>query len=206
MINIFFDMDGTLIDSARAIVAAVNEIRQLMHLPELSREHILYTINTPGVDWAKEFYNIDDFEHSSFKNGFEEYFIKHYNESVELFEGVKELLEFLKHKQCFLALATNAPQSSLSRILKKHNILLFFDAVVGVSDEMKPKPDPQMLHFLQKQAKYHHSVFIGDSQKDRECALNAKISYYNARWYEKEIKDDEFNSAEGLKALLEKYL
>lgn len=206
MINVFFDMDGTLIDSAGAIVAAVNEIRSLLCLSELSREKILYTINTPGIDWAKELYNMNDFEHSSFKNGFDKYFIKHYNESVTLFEGVKELLEFLKQKDCFLAIATNAPQSSLSNILAKHNIMPFFDALLGVSDKVRPKPDPQMLELLQKQAKYEYSVFIGDSQKDRECAMNAKLTYYHARWYEKEIKNDEFNNAQSLKALLEKHL
>ena len=59
MINVFFDMDGTLIDSANAISAAVNEIRKELKLNPLSRQVILDIINTPGMDWAKELYNID---------------------------------------------------------------------------------------------------------------------------------------------------
>lgn len=38
MINVFFDMDGTLIDSANAISCAVNEIRNELNLSPLSRE------------------------------------------------------------------------------------------------------------------------------------------------------------------------
>lgn len=58
MINVFFDMDGTLIDSANAISCAVNEIRNELNLSPLSREKIMQTINTPNVDWAKELYTI----------------------------------------------------------------------------------------------------------------------------------------------------
>ncbi|EAI2530764.1 HAD family hydrolase, partial [Campylobacter coli] len=47
MINVFFDMDGTLIDSANAISCAVNEIRNELNLSPLSREKIMQTINTP---------------------------------------------------------------------------------------------------------------------------------------------------------------
>ncbi|EIJ7334107.1 HAD family hydrolase, partial [Campylobacter jejuni] len=52
MINVFFDMDGTLIDSANAISCAVNEIRRDLNLTPLSREIIMQTINTPNIDWA----------------------------------------------------------------------------------------------------------------------------------------------------------
>lgn len=206
MINVFFDMDGTLIDSANAISCAVNEIRNELNLNPLSREKIMQTINTPNIDWAKELYNIDNFHHSSFKDGFEKYFIKHYEQSVVLFEGIIEILDFLKNKNCFLAIATNAPQSSLTSILKKHNIIPYFDKILGVSIGIEPKPHPQMLHLLMSEAPYQKSIFIGDSQKDKECAKNANIPYYHAKWYQKNLKENEFNNAAMLKAFLQMHL
>ncbi len=206
MINVFFDMDGTLIDSANAIACAVNEIRNELNLNPLSREKIMQTINTPNIDWAKELYNIDNFHHSSFKDGFEKYFIKHYEQSVVLFEGIIGILDFLKNKNCFLAIATNAPQSSLTSILKKHNIIPYFDKILGVSIGIEPKPHPQMLHLLMSEAPYQKSIFIGDSQKDKECAKNANIPYYHAKWYQKNLKENEFNNAAMLKAFLQMHL
>lgn len=206
MINVFFDMDGTLIDSANAIACAVNEIRNELNLNSLSREKIMQTINTPNIDWAKELYNIDNFHHSSFKDGFEKYFIKHYEQSVVLFEGIIGILDFLKNKNCFLAIATNAPQSSLTSILKKHNIIPYFDKILGVSIGIEPKPHPQMLHLLMSEAPYQKSIFIGDSQKDKECAKNANIPYYHAKWYQKNLKENEFNNAAMLKAFLQMHL
>ena len=206
MINVFFDMDGTLIDSANAISCAVNEIRLDLNLAPLSREIIMQTINTPNTDWAKELYNIENFHHSNFKEGYEKYFIKHYDQSVVLFKGVKELLEFLKSKNCFLAIATNAPQNSLSKILKKHEIIPYFDKILGVSLGIEPKPHPMMLELLKNEAPYEISIFIGDSQKDKECAKNAKIPYFHAKWYQKDLKENEFSNADELRSFLEKYL
>ena len=98
MLTVIFDMDGTLINSANAISSAVNEIRKNLNLQALDERFILDTINTPGKDWAKILYNIDDFEHSTFKQGFERYFIKHYEQSVILYDGVIDILTYLQNK------------------------------------------------------------------------------------------------------------
>jgi len=207
MINVFFDMDGTLINSANAIAFAVNEIRAELGLKAKDKNEIYHIINTPNINWAKELYGLDEFEHSSFKDGFEKYFLKHYEKNVDLFDGVSGLLEFLKNKNCYLAIATNAPQSSLSAILSKHNILHFFDKVLGVSVGIEPKPHPMMLELLRKEAPFTTSIFIGDSQKDKECAKNAQMPYYHAKWGCKEpLCENEFSDALMLQSFLQKHL
>lgn len=206
MINVFFDMDGTLIDSANAISSAVNGIRAELKLSPLKREDVMRIINTPQIDWAKELYEMKNFNHSSFKDGFEKYFIKHYQQSVVLFEGIKEILDFLKEQKCYLAIATNAPQSSLTQILNKHNILPYFDKILGVSVGIEPKPSPMMLHLLKEEASYQTSLFIGDSAKDKEAAQRADIPYYHAKWYEKDLKENEFSNAEELLIFLKNHL
>lgn len=207
MITAIFDMDGTLINSANAISSAVNEIRSELNLEPLENGFIMQTINTPGKDWAKELYNIDDFQASSFKDGFEKYFIKHYQQSVILYEGVIEILDFLKSKNAFLAIATNAPQSSLTSILKKHNILPFFNKILGVSPDIKPKPNPIMLNLIKDESPFKTCVFIGDSLKDKEAASHAKMPYYHAKWgFKGTLKKDEFSNKDELKKLLKAHL
>lgn len=112
----------------------------------------------------------------------------------------------LKEQNCFLAIATNAPQSSLSSILKKHEIIPYFDKILGVSLGIEPKPHPMMLDLLKSEAPHKISVFIGDSQKDRECAKNANVPYFHAKWYQKDLQENEFSNANELKNFLEKYL
>lgn len=204
--NVFFDMDGTLIDSANAITCAVNEIRSKLNLSPLSREDILRHINTPGTNGAKELYGMEDWDVQGFKDGFERYFLKHYEKSVILFDGVLEILDFLKKQGCYLAIATNAPQNSLVTILKRQNILHYFDKILGVSAGVEPKPSPMMLKLLKDEAPHPQSIFIGDSQKDREAAKGAALPYYHARWYAKNLAPDEFSSAQECIALLKKHL
>lgn len=55
MINVIFDMDGTLLNSEDCICAAIAEIRHDKQLPALSKEVIQQAIHTPGVDCAKFF-------------------------------------------------------------------------------------------------------------------------------------------------------
>lgn len=202
MINVIFDMDGTLINSANAICEAVNEIRSELKFAPLEHKFIMDTINTPGKDWAKILYDIDDFKHSSFKEGFEKYFVKHYKQSVILYEGMRELLEFLKAKNCYLAIATNAPQSSLTQILSKFEITPFFDKILGVSLGIEPKPSPMMLRLIQDEAPFQKSIFIGDSQKDKEAAKNANMPYFHAKWQGENLEENEFSSVANLQEKL----
>ena len=206
MINVIFDMDGTLINSSNAICSAVNEIRQDLNLKTLEHKFIMQTINTPGKDWAKILYNIDNFEHSTFKEGFEKYFIKHYKQSVILYDGVLKVLEFLKDKNCFIAIATNAPQSSLSKVLEKHNILPYFDKALGVSFDIEPKPSPMMLKRIQAEAKFNKTIFVGDSAKDKLAAQNANIPYIHAKWGEDKCEKDEFTNADELIKLIQDFI
>lgn len=152
MTAVIFDMDGTLINSANAICEAVNEIRKDLNLEPLPHAFIVQTINTPGKDWAKILYNIENFSHSSFKEGFERYFVKHYKQSVVLYDGILSVLEWLKSRGAYLAIATNAPQASLNVVLERHGILPFFDKVLGISLGIEPKPHPMMLNLIKDEA------------------------------------------------------
>lgn len=111
-----------------------------------------------------------------------------------------------KSKDCYLAIATNAPQASLKAVLQKHNILPFFDKILGVSLGIEPKPHPMMLTLIQGEARFARSVFVGDSTKDKQAAQNAKMPFLYARWYESKAGDNEFTNSDELKALLEKSL
>lgn len=204
MTAVIFDMDGTLINSANAICMAVNEIRADLNLAPLEHKFIIECVNTPGKDWAKILYNIDNFTHTSFKEGFERYFVKHYKQSVVLYDGVAELLAWLKEQNAYLAIATNAPQSSLTAVLDKHGILGFFDKILGVSFGIEPKPHPMMLDLIRDEARIlgdksgnalRTCVFVGDSLKDKEAAFNAKMPFLHAKWSESAELNSEFSPA-----------
>ena len=202
MINVLFDMDGTLLDSEGAICEAVNAIRKDMGFSMLTNESIQHAIHTPNLNCAKLFYGIENFPHKSYKVGFEKYFSKYY-EQAALFENVREMLQTCKERNYFLAIASNAPQDGLKLILQRHNIAQYFDMIIGTNPQIESKPNPMMIHKIIAKAPFKMSVFVGNCLKDEGAARNASIPYLQAKWGEEKCADNEFSSADELLAKLD---
>lgn len=192
---VIFDMDGTVIDSGVAISQTINDIRVQMGLEPLDAEFILTAINEPGRDLAREFYGISA-PYVGFKAGFEEKYKYYYNLYARCYDGVKGLLKRCKEAKFKLALASNAPQSTLKEILEKNEILELFDEVIGVDDKIPQKPDPAMLHIACERLGAKKAIFVGDSLKDELAAKNANMPFMQVSWgFGKRSENAEYNVA-----------
>ncbi len=180
---VIFDMDGTLQDSSGVIVGAINSVRQKLGLNPMNTEDILKGINNPNINPAKYFY-----ETNSFLPKHEEWFSSYYHDNyatgIRLYEGIKELLIWLKSSGCYLAVATNGYRSSAQSSLKYLGIYEYFDTIVSYDDVANGKPAPDMLfeilhrlNITNKQA-----VFVGDSELDKLAAQNANIEFIYVSW------------------------
>lgn len=178
---IIFDMDGTIIDSAKAIEKTINSIRNELGLGSLSEEFIVKTINEPGKNLAYEFYGINN-PSGSLKDGFEDKFKTNYDLYAVTYPGIKELLKRFKDAGDKVALASNAPAKTLEQILKRNEILELFDIVVGADDDIPQKPDPTMLKVVCDKLGTSRAVFVGDSLKDESAAVNANMPYIHVGW------------------------
>ena len=56
---IIFDMDGTLVDSAKAICNTINYMRKGLNMPKLLDEDIIEVINNPDKNFMIEFYGVE---------------------------------------------------------------------------------------------------------------------------------------------------
>ena len=183
---VIFDMDGTLVDSAKAITSTINTTRKELDLkPNLESDFIVKIINNPTKNYIKEFYpGITPSQ--KLMNRFEVLFRQNYEKYATIYGGIKHLLEKLKKENIAIALASNAPSKSLKKILKKLEIFEFFNYIVGFDEENPKKPDPTMLikiiNHHSKNNKSFKTIFIGDSLKDKAASLNAKIQYLHANW------------------------
>lgn len=196
MINLIFDMDGTIIDSNNAIVCTVNELRATLDLAPLKRDEIIKLMNNPSVDFKAIVYE------NRLKIDTEPYFKKHYEKSVILYDGVKWLLDWAKDEGHFIAMATNASSKTTNHILSKLGVLAYFDLILCAGDGYEPKPSPNMLELISQKAAFKDSLFIGDSDKDKQSAINANMAYLIVKWYE----EAKINSAKSLQFAINQYI
>lgn len=183
---VIFDMDGTLVDSGKAITNTINTTRKELNLkPNLKSDFIVKIINDPTKNYIKEFYP-GIIPSQKLMDRFEVLFRQNYEKYATIYGGIKHLLEKLKKENISIALASNAPSKSLEKILKKLEIFEYFDYIIGFDEENPKKPDPTMLikiiNHHSKNNKSFKTIFIGDSLKDKAASSNAKIQYLHANW------------------------
>ena len=171
MKTVIFDMDGTLLDSSRAIEISVNNTRrELYGLAPLQKNFIVHTINDPSKNAFLEFYGKTEAsaEELAF---FEKEFVSNYRDFAVLYEGIEDLLHSCKKAGFFLAVASNAPSYTLSAILEKTGVRRLFDLVVGADEQMPSKPNPAMLLHVIARSPHKNAIFLGDSKKDELAAI-----------------------------------
>lgn len=100
-------------------------------------------------------------------------------DKMKIFDGVVEILEFLKSNGKSLYICTNRTKGLMMDVLKANGILGYFDEVISCVDAGYKKPNPYCLIELIKNSKLTVDEFIyfGDSEVDSQFAQNAEIDH-----------------------------
>ncbi|NTV79676.1 MAG: HAD family hydrolase [Clostridiales bacterium] len=100
-------------------------------------------------------------------------------DKMVIFDGVVEILEFLKSSGKKVYICTNRKKELLLNMLDANNIAGYFDEVISCADVGYKKPNPYCLVDLAKRSGLDISEFIyfGDSEVDSQFAQNANIDH-----------------------------
>ena len=170
-----FDWDGTIIDSASAIVDCICEAARDTGIEVPTRERAAHTIGL-GLHDALRF-AVPDLPAERTAD-FVAHYRKHFlacQDSMRLFDGMRELLSELS-KSHLLAIATGKSRRGLDRALEAVNLQGYFTAS-RCADETNPKPHPAMLLELMDQLSLSNreTLMIGDTSHDLEMARAAGV-------------------------------
>jgi phosphoglycolate phosphatase len=176
---ILFDLDGTLVDSAPDLCAALSHalrefgmvthdvpaVRQM--IGEGQRVLIERAIRRAGGDLDR----LDDVLRS-----FRRYYSEHLVDTTTLYPGVAETLQALSPRLP-LAVATNKPGDWARRIVDSFGLRSHFRWVLGEDDVGARKPDPRLLLTLCERAGVAASatLMVGDSAIDLAAAAAANM-------------------------------
>ena len=171
-----FDWDGTLMDSAPAIVASIQLSCQDLGLPVPTRERAAHVIGLGLKDALS--YAVPELPPSDYGKLAERYkyhFMAH-DPDIELFPGVREMLIALKERGHILAVATGKSRVGLNRVLEATQLKQCFDAS-RCADETHSKPHPAMLRELMQELLIdaEATLMIGDTGHDLQMAVSAGV-------------------------------
>jgi len=202
---IIFDMDGTLVNSSITIANAINYVRRQLGFEPMDTALILSKVNDHTINPAQFFYHAPKFAHDH-ERWFSEYYTRNHDKELVLYDGIRELLDDLKHAGYKLAVATNAYRRSTIESLSHLGIYVYFDAIACYDDVYKGKPYPDMLFKLLEElhVSKEASLFIGDGPRDEQAAKRAGIDYIMVDWgfTEHESGKQVVHSVEALKQML----
>jgi len=101
------------------------------------------------------------------------HYAQHQND-LSLFPGVLEVLQRLRQRNHWLAVATGKSRQGLDEALAAVELRGVFDAT-RTADETRSKPHPQMLHELMAEfgVAPERTLMIGDTTHDLDLAQNA---------------------------------
>ncbi len=171
-----FDWDGTLMDSAPAIVASIQESCRDLGLPVPACERAAHVIGLGLKDALS--YAVPELPVSDYGKLAERYryhFLAR-DPDIELFPGTREMLSELKQHGYLLAVATGKSRVGLERTLQATGLKPYFDAS-RCADETRSKPHPAMLEELMMELVIapQATLMIGDTAHDLQMAANAGV-------------------------------
>lgn len=171
---IAFDWDGTLFDSTQIIVRCIQRAVADVGGAVPSDQAASYVIGMGLMQaLAHAAPDVPESKYPQLGARYRHHYQSHQND-LALFDGVLPMLDDLKARQHWLAVATGKSRRGLDEVLQTVQLRRLFDGS-RTADETAGKPDPRMLRELMAQmgVSRERTLMVGDTTHDLQMAVNA---------------------------------
>jgi len=148
--TIVFDLDGTLIDTAPDLAAALNAVLIEERLPEVSLDEVRHMVGRGArvlIERAMAAHGVTLTEPRT--EDLMQHFLVHYEANIAAtsrpFDGVVAQVQALAGKGHRIGICTNKPAYLANLLLAKLNLTSLFPVVLGADSRAYRKPDPRHL-------------------------------------------------------------
>ncbi len=180
---IIFDLDGTLIDSARDLGEAASELVQGFGAPPLSVAQVVTMVGDGAPVLVRR--ALEQSGLAADTPGALERFLQIYDrrlmDHTVAYPGIHEELARAVRRGP-LAVLTNKPLGPAIGLLEALGLRGFFSRIIGGDGEYGRKPDPAGLQALRALEPGASVVLIGDSPADAQAAVAAGCPFVWARY------------------------
>ena len=178
-----FDLDGTLVETAPDLCAALNHVFTKKGYSPLAVEQIR-PLTGEGIraliEGIMPIYKIQLTEIELNQTMIE--CIKYYEQNIEahgyIYQGVIPLLQQAQKAHIRLGIVTNKPFYLSYKLIRRIGLLDFFPVLIGgdTLNTKKPSPEPIQEAMRQLNSDPHNTIMIGDNTPDILAAKSANIA------------------------------
>ena len=184
--GILFDLDGTLLDTADDLGAALNHVLKQYQLPEVSAD-LYRPIASDGATGLLQLGFGDqytDFDEQVLREEFLDYYENNIATHTKLYPGIESFLQQLDRQSIPWGIVTNKP-IALTKLLLPH-FSAFSSSKVNLGGDSlstrKPHPEP-LIHACQYlSVAKEECIYLGDAPRDITAANEANMFSVVARW------------------------
>ena len=167
--HIFFDLDGTLTDSADGIVNSVRYALEKQGIVPPAREQLLPFVGPPLLDSFHKYYGMDREQGMQAIEAYREYFTDRGWKENSVYEGIPEVLKQLKDAGAHLYIATSKPEPFAKRIAEHFGLDGYFDRIAGATLDERITGKGQVIQMLLEELAdipVSKIVMVGDREHD----------------------------------------
>jgi len=175
--TILFDLDGTLLDTAPDLAAALNSVLKENQQPALPLESIRPVISHGGIALIKLGFKLqqDDPRFDPLRQRLLTVYRENISRHTKLFPGMDTVLRDIEQRGLSWGVVTNKPGWLTDPLMK--DLQLYDRAVCVISGDtlQQCKPHPaQLLHACQlANCRPEQCLYVGDAQRDIKAGRNA---------------------------------
>lgn len=210
MNTVIFDLDGTLLNTLDDLTNALNyslDLFNYKHVTSLDTRRYIGNGIRKLIELAS---NDSNTKHLDLMfNHFKEYYTIHCDDFTSTYEGINEVIDYLKKKNIKLGVVSNKAKYALEILVNNH-FPNTFTSVIGDGEGFKRKPssEPILACINALSSKVEDTIYIGDSDVDIKTINNTKcagiIVSYGYRDKEILVESGAMNLCTSTKELLTK--
>ena len=199
--TVIFDLDGTLLNTLDDLHASVNFALAKNGFALRSKEEIRGFLGNGIRNLVQRSMpeSASEPETDAVFEAFKAHYSIHLEDRTKPYEGIMELLQYLKEHQVQMAIVSNKADKAVKELVRKY-FRGFIETAIGEREGVRKKPEPDSVVEAMRIlcAERESAIYVGDSEVDFATAANAGLDCALVTWG--------FRQEDFLKSLKPKYL
>lgn len=175
--TVLFDLDGTLIDTAPDMAAALDILCDEEQHERLPYNKVRPVVSNGSIALVQLAFgdNLDEADLERLKTRYLEIYQNHLAVHSQLFDEMDDLLQQLEQRNIKWGVVTNKPGWLTEPLMQSLNLHKRASCIVSADSTKNRKPHPEPMFYACKLANSQpeECVYVGDAKRDIEAGQNA---------------------------------